>query len=205
MTATSDDEICTARIEMIDSDPLIWREVEVPTSNTLWDLHDIVQSVMNWQDYHLWEFTIGKQRFGPPSDENFGMEPVTDAAMAHLRDVLNPRRTTIRYLYDFGDNWEHRLIVSRIRPGEPDVAYPRLAGGERNAPPEDCGGIYGFYDKLAIAADRKAREHHEIKRWLGQYDPNRFEERRIKIALGRIAKAGQVLKKGKSTTASRRR
>ena len=55
-------EIATVRIELRHTDPLIWRQVEVPTSITLKVLHDIVQAVMGWFDYHLWEFTIGKQR-----------------------------------------------------------------------------------------------------------------------------------------------
>ena len=67
------------RIELLDTDPLIWREVEVPTSITLKVLHDIIQITMGWLDYHLWEFTIGKQAYGLPMDEDWGTAPRIEA------------------------------------------------------------------------------------------------------------------------------
>jgi hypothetical protein len=137
--ADSFNEIATVRIELKDTDPLIWREVEVPTSITLKVLHDIIQAVMGWFDYHLWEFTIDEKRYGLPMDEDWGTEPRADAAKVRLRDVLKPRRTRIDYIYDFGDSWEHRLTVTGIRQGEVGIAYPRYLGGEWNGPPEDCG------------------------------------------------------------------
>jgi len=185
--ADSINEICTLRIELCGSDPLIWRQVEVPTSVTLKVLHDIIQAAMGWWDYHLWEFTIGKRRFGLPMDEDWGTEPRTDAAKVRLRQVLTPCRTTITYLYDFGDDWEHRLILTGIRQGEPRISYPRYVGGEGNAPPEDCGGIHGFYNKLAIAADPSHPDHAEVTEWLENYDPKDIDEPQIGISLGRIA------------------
>jgi hypothetical protein len=180
-------EIATVRIELRDSDPLIWREVEVPTSVTLFVLHDIVQATMGWFDYHLWEFTVGTQRYGLPMEDNWDTEPCIDASKVRLRDVLKPRRTTIDYLYDFGDGWEHRLIVSRIRAGEPGISYPRYVGGEWNAPPEDCGGIPGFYEMLDALADPQHPDHTTVKEWLDDYDPKAIDELPIKYALSRIA------------------
>src|SRR5262249_10305381 len=106
-------EIATVRIELRYTDPLIWRQVEVPTSITLKVLHDIIQVVMGWLDYHLWEFTIGKQRFGLPMDDDWGTEPRIEAGKVRLRDVLKPRKTVIDYTYDFGDGWEHRAHRDR--------------------------------------------------------------------------------------------
>ena len=134
-------EIATVRIELRHTDPLIWRQVEVPTSITLKVLHDIIQVVIGWFDYHLWEFTIGKQRYGLPMDDDWGTEPRIAASKVRLRDVLKPRKTIIDYTYGFGDGWEHRLTVTDVRAGQPGVSYPRYIGGERNGPPEDCGGI----------------------------------------------------------------
>lgn len=125
--SASVNEIATVRIELRDTDPLIWREVEAPTSITLKVLHDVIQAVMGWFDYHLWEFTIDKQRYGLPMDEDWGTEPRKDAAKVRLRDVLKPRRTTIDYLYDFGDSWEHRLTVTGVRVGDPANLYQRPA------------------------------------------------------------------------------
>jgi hypothetical protein len=146
--ADSVNEICSLRIELRDSDPPIWREVEVPTSITLKVLHDVVQAAMGWFDQHLWEFRIGQKRFGLPMDEDWGTEPRDEAAKVRLREVLNPRRTVVTYVYDFGDDWEHGLILTNLRQGAPGVDYPRFVAGEGNAPPEDCGGIPGFYEKL---------------------------------------------------------
>jgi hypothetical protein len=184
-------EIATVRIELRHTDPLIWRQVEVPTSITLKVLHDIIQVVMGWFDYHLWEFTIGKQRFGLPMDDDWGTGPRIEAGKVRLRDVLKPRKTVIDYTYDFGDGWEHRLTVTDVRAGQRDVSYPRYIGGERNGPPEDCGGIPGFYELLEAIADRTHPSHAHLKEWAGDYDPDTFDALPIKYALGRIANRRQ--------------
>lgn len=189
MAATnSANEICTLRIELCESEPLIWRQVEVPTSITLKVLHKVIQAAMGWVDDHLWEFTIGQRRFGPPMDEDWGTEPRIEAGRVRLREVLTPRKTTMTYVYDFGDGWVHRLVLTNIRQGEPGIGYPRYIAGEGNAPPEDCGGIPGFYEKLNIAADPSHPEYNGIREWLDDYDPNVIDELQIKISLGRIAK-----------------
>ncbi len=185
--ADSVNEIATVRIELRGTDPLIWREVEVPTSITLKVLHDIIQSVMGWFDYHLWEFTIGKERYGLPMDEDWGTAPREEASKVRLRDVLNPRKTTIDYLYDFGDSWEHRLTVTGVRAGSPGTSYPRYIGGERNAPPEGCGGIPGFYEMLEALAEPGHPNHADVIVWADDYDPDAIDELPIKYALSRIA------------------
>jgi hypothetical protein len=180
-------EIATVRIELKHTDPLIWRQVEVPTSITLNVLHNIVQAVMGWFDCHLWEFTIGKQRYGLPMDEDWGTVPRAAARKVRLRDLLKPRKTVIDYTYDFGDCWEHRLTVTDVRAGQPGVSYPRYIGGERNGPLEDCGGIPGFYELLEALADPQHPDHADLKKWSGEYDPGTFDELPIKYALDRIA------------------
>jgi hypothetical protein len=94
-------EIATVDIELRHTHPLIWRRIEVPTSITLKVLHDIIQAVIGWFDCHLWEFTIGKQRYGLPMDDDRGTAPRIDAGRVRLRDVLRPRKTVIDYTYDF--------------------------------------------------------------------------------------------------------
>ena len=180
-------EIATLRIELKDSDPPIWRVVEVPTSITLNVLHDIVQVTMGWLDYHLWELVIDGQSYGLPMDEDWGTSPRKVASRTRLRDVLAPGTTRIDYTYDFGDNWQHNLTVSAVRRGEPDTAYPRFIGGERDCPPEDCGGIHGFYEMLEAKADPNHPDHAEITEWLDGYDPDELEVFPIQVALGRIS------------------
>ena len=199
------EEICTLRIELAESDPPIWREVEVPTAFTLLEVHEIVQRVMNWEDYHLWEFTIDKRRYGIDDGEDlFGVEPALDAEATLLRDILKPRRTQFRYLYDFGDSWDHKLIATKIRPAEANTVYPRLIGGEQNAPPEDSGGIWGFHDKLAVLRNPRDPEYRDLKAWFGRYNPATFPERRIKLALGTFAKARLAERKAASAKQRRR-
>jgi hypothetical protein len=180
-------EICDVRIELVDSDPLSWRHVEVPTSISLAVLHDVIQIVMEWFDYHLWEFTIDGRRFSKPMTDDWSGVPSVSAARTRLRDVLKSRRTVINYIYDFGDAWEHRLTVTKVRQGEPGVSYPRLVGGEWAAPPEDCGGIPGFYALLDALADRDHPDHAELAEHFEGYDPAHIDEVRIGFALSRIA------------------
>lgn len=180
-------KIATLRIELKDSDPPIWRLVEVPTSITLKVLHDIVQAAMGWLDYHLWELVIDGQTYGLSMDEDWGTVPRKAASSTRLRQVLSPGTTTIDYTYDFGDNWEHRLIVSDVRHGDPATAYPRFIDGARDCPPEDCGGIPGFYEMLEARADPTHPDHAEISEWLDGYDPEHLDHFPIHGALGRIA------------------
>jgi hypothetical protein len=180
-------EIATLRIELKDSDPLIWRVVEVPTSVTLKVLHDIVQAAMGWLDYHLWEMAIGGQIYGLPMEEDWGTAPRKVASRTRLRDVLAPGTTKIDYTYDFGDDWKHSLTVSDVRSGDPGTAYPRFINGERDCPPEDCGGIPGFYEMLEARADPKHPDHADITEWLEGYDPDELDLFPIQMALGRIA------------------
>lgn len=124
MTSNADnlDEIVTVRIELLDTDPLIWRKVEVPTSITLKGLHDVVQAAMGWYDQHLWELRPGKQRYGQPiPGDDWGGPPTLRADKVRLREVLKPRKTILGHIYDFGDSWAHRLTVTDVRPGEPDT------------------------------------------------------------------------------------
>lgn len=180
-------QIASLRIGLKDSDPPIWRVVEVPTSITLKVLHDIIQAAMGWLDYHLWELIIDGQTYGLPMDDVSDAAPRKVATRTRLRDVLAPGTIRIDYTYDFGDNWEHSLIVSDVRSGDTGTAYPRLIEGERNCPPEDSGGLPGFYEMLEARADPEHPDHAEITEWLDEYDPDELDVFPIQMALGRIA------------------
>ena len=193
----SPEQIATLRIELVDTKPLIWRQVEVPISISLETLHRIVQAAMGWFDQHLWEMRLGKQTFGLPMDEDWGAAPRIRASGVKLSEILKPRRTIFEYIYDFGDSWEHRLIFTKVRPAEPDKAYPRYVAGENAAPPEDCGGLPGFYAALEVLADPSHPDHAEIADWFEDYDPKALDDLPLKVAVGRIAsrrRAGKVRK-----------
>jgi hypothetical protein len=178
MTAANDpaDLIASVRIDLLDTDPPIWREVEVPISMTLKQLHTVIQAAMVWDNAHLWEFAVGRERISQ-----------SRAAKLPIEALLGPRKTKLLYTYDFGDCWEHQLTVAKPRSADPGVAYPRYLAGEGAAPPEDCGGIPGFYAQLDILADPDHPDHDDIKEWLGDYDPAVFDPEPIKEQLARIA------------------
>ncbi len=189
MTTDSINEIATLKIELLDTDPLIWRQVEVPTSITLEGLHNVVQAAMGWYSQHLWELRLGEQRYGEPlPGGDWGGPPVLRADKVRLREIIKPRKTILDYIYDFGDSWEHRLTLTDIRQGDPEVEYPRYIAGERAAPPEDCGGIPGFYQALEVLADTKHPDYAELLDWFDDYDPDIVDEEVLKIALSRIAR-----------------
>jgi hypothetical protein len=185
--ADSSIEIATVRIELRHTRPPIWRKVEAPTSITLTDLHAIVQAAMGWFDYHLWEFAVRGRTYGLPMDDDWGTEPRQEAAKVRLREVLSPGKTVIDYMYDFGDSWEHRITVTDVRPGEPGVAYTRYIAGKLNGPPEDCGGLPGFYELIDARADPNHPEHDYAEEVLEDYDPNAIDEADIHAALARLA------------------
>lgn len=193
--ANSLNEIATLRIELIDTDPPIWRQLEVPTSITLKVLHDVVQAAMIWDDQHLWELRLGEQRYGRPMPgDDWGGPPTIKAESVRLREILKPRKIVLDYTYDFGDSWEHRLTFTDVRLGDPDVEYPRLIAGERAAPPEDCGGLPGFYNALDVLADPQHADHAEMTEWFGDYDPEDMDEEIVGFALSRIARRRNAAK-----------
>jgi hypothetical protein len=179
-------EIATVRIELRHIEPLIWRQVEVPTSMTLKVLHEIIQAVMRWFDDQSWEFAVGEQRYGLDRDKEVGSGPRLLANKVRLRDVLKREMTIIDYTYDFNDNWEHRLTITDLRARLPGILYPRYSGGGKMAPPEDCGGISGFYEWLEMMSAPIDGGEAEPKEW-GDGDAYTLDEPRIKNVIGRNA------------------
>jgi Plasmid pRiA4b ORF-3-like protein len=116
----------------------------VPWSITLDGLHAVIQAAFGWESYHLHVFeTADRQQYGDPDPEldfrsEYGVRLTRVAPVGHK----------LRYTYDFGDNWEHVVEIERSLPAEPAVTYPRCVGGRRAAPPEDCGGIWGYQELL---------------------------------------------------------
>lgn len=189
MTASSDDAIAILRIELQDIEPLIWRRVTVRTSMNLKAIHSVIQAAMGWLDYHLWEFTANESRYGTliPNDPDWNGR-IKNAAVTKLSALLTTGVMEISYTYDMGDNWQHRIIVEKLTPAEPGTPYPRFLGGERRCPPEDCGGLPGYYDFLDNIASKQSKKRNGALAWYGRpYDPDNIDEQQIVIALKRIA------------------
>jgi hypothetical protein len=188
MTA-SVDPVAILRIELADIVPLIWRRVAVYTSINLTALHSVIQAAMGWLDYHLWDFTANECKYGMliPNDADWNVR-INNAATIKLSALLTTGVKEISYVYDIGDNWQHRIIVEKLRPAEPGVLYPQFLGGERRCPPEDCGGHPGYHDFLDNIASKQPTRRKAALVWYGAtYDPDDIDEQRIVTTLNRIA------------------
>jgi hypothetical protein len=189
---TSPGDVAVLRIELEDIEPLIWRRVAVRTSMNLGALHRVIQAAMGWQDCHLWEFVSGDNKYGMliPNDRDWN-ERIKDVANTKVSTLLSGVRE-VGYVYDMGDNWEHRIIVEKVKAAESGAHYPQFLGGERRCPPEDCGGLPGYYEFLKNIASKQSKKRKAAIDWYGgPYDPDEIGEQEIVAALHRIANASR--------------
>lgn len=180
-------EVFQLKVTLLGTMPPIWRRLLVPADLTLAQLHDVLQSAMGWQDCHMHEFSAGHRHFGKPNPEDrlMGMPPVENERTVHLSSVLGRIGAKAVYTYDMGDSWEHGIVLEQPLPADPGTAYPVCTGGERACPPEDCGGIPGFYDLLDALGDPSHEQHEELRDWVGDdYDPDAFSIEDINQMLG---------------------
>ncbi len=184
------------KMVLLGTRPPIWRRVLVPAEFTLAQLHDVVQAAMSWEDCHLHQFFIGGRRFGvpDPNDALMGGSPAINEKKKCLADVLNKVGSKATYIYDFGDSWEHAVTVEEILAPEPGVAYPRCTDGKRAGPPEDCGGIPGFYHMQEALADPNHEDHENMRDWIESFDPEAFS---IEAVNQRLRKIFRVSRKPK--------
>jgi len=154
-------------ITLDDVTPVVSRMIEVPLAIQLDRLHTVFQTALAWTDSHLWELTFGHTGFGIP-DPSYGFDGPLDARKATLGQALEGMRgKTFRYLYDFGDAWEHSVKIQGIAPAAPQGSYPRLLAATGMRPPEDSGGPWGYAEKLEAIADPTHEYHEEALETLG--------------------------------------
>lgn len=199
---SSSERIARLRIELVDIAPVIWRRVEVPLDLTLKGLHDVIQAAMGWQDCHLYAFHVGKTIYDESGASGFDGHRTLSARAARLRALVDRGVKRFTYVYDFGDDWEHRITVEAAAEGEAGVAYPRFVGGARRGPPEDVGGTPGYQEFLAAVTNPRHRAHKQTIEWHGgPYDPDDIGLPEIRLRLGRIARRRRA---GKAAAARRR-
>ena len=168
------------KITLTGSKPPIWRRIQVRDC-TLADFHNHIQGAMGWMDSHLHEFNIGGERYSAPPPM---MDPsefdTIDATTVRLSELISGHeKFRCQYLYDFGDCWEHQIELEKVCAAEAKASYPRCVDGERASPPEDCGGIWGFYEFVEAVTDRKHPEYQERKEWYGgSFNPNAFDKQK---------------------------
>ena len=153
--------IARLHIALADTDPPIWRRVEVPVDANLKMLHDVIQGAMGWLDYHLWEFEAGDRRYGLP-DPDWPDDELSAAKNAKVKTLIDRGVRQLLYTYDMGDNWEHIVTLEALEDSEAGTKYPRYVEGEHRAPPEDCGGTPGFEVFLDAVTDPSHSEHEDV-------------------------------------------
>lgn len=161
------------KVTLKRSKPPIWRRILVDNDITLSKLHQILQPVMGWYDYHLHQFIINGTYYGEPDLDD---PEVKNENRIKLNEVISKPDDKFIYEYDFGDSWEHIILLEKILESEDGVHYPICINGKRACPPEDCGGIWGFQDLLEAIQDTTHPEHKNMLEWLGgSFDPEEFD------------------------------
>jgi hypothetical protein len=184
--------LCQLKIALKGSKPGIWRRVLVRGNMRLDRLHHVIQIAMGWTNSHLHQFITGTR-----ADCMYYGEPEPDVPPM-FRKVLNEKRYVLAdlapvakqkliYEYDFGDGWEHEIVVEKILPPEPTFKHPICLAGANACPPEDCGGVYGYYNLLKILADPKHPDHDDMVDWIGgEWDATWFDLEAANLMLKRL-------------------
>ncbi len=164
--------------------PPVWRRFQVKSDINLHKLHRTLQPVMGWLNSHLYEFVIDGNDYGEPHPDYGGT--MLDARAVKLNHIAPVAPVRFIYRYDFGDGWEHEVVVERILPTPRRVQHPTCLAGKRACPPEDCGGIGGYADFLAAIRNPRHPEHESMLEWIGGgFDPEAFDLREVNAALRR--------------------
>lgn len=186
---TSNERIARLLVKLDHIEPAIWRRVEVPITTSLKGLHDVIQAVMLFEDYHLFEINAGGKRYAVPDPEwDFGRETYA-ARNVRIGALVDRGITAFDYTYDFGDDWRHSITVEAVTDADPAVEYPRFIEGERRAPPEDVGGLPGFEDFLTAMAKPQHPKHQEVIDWYrGRFDPSDIGTDMIRERIAKLAR-----------------
>ena len=184
---------------LLHTKPPVWRRVHVPESYTFYDLHVAVQDAMNWLDYHLHHFEIPVKEqkrervliecpWCDPWDMDDDWLITTEIP---IKDYIYKPSDRAIYRYDYGDGWEMSVSLEKILPKTKNTTYPNCLDGKLAAPPEDCGGIPGYYQciKAFEAADELEKrpdteENEELRErlvWLSGWNPYLFNPKKIQF------------------------
>jgi hypothetical protein len=182
--------IARLKITLDDVKPTVLRRIEVPFDMRLDRLHLTIQAAMGWTNSHLYEIRAGDVGWSTPLPDADWADDFLDARKARLTDVLAEIGTkTLRYLYDFGDGWEHTIKVECHADPEPGALYPRLIEASGRCPPEDVGGPFGYADLLEAISDPKHERHAELMEWIeGDFDPNVVDSKALAEEVTAVAK-----------------
>jgi Plasmid pRiA4b ORF-3-like protein len=180
--------IARLKITLDDVKPVVLRRVEVPFDIRLDRLHLVIQAAMGWTNSHLYEIRAGGVGWSTP-DPDAGWGDFMDARKARLDDILEDIGTkTLKYLYDFGDGWEHTIKIERLVDPKPGMLYPSLIEAKGHCPPEDVGGPWGYSELLEALADPSNKRYGELKEWFADgFNPNVVDVDRLSEEVAYLA------------------
>lgn len=153
------------------SKPPVWRRLHVRADMGLDRLHEAIIAAFGWADYHMHVFESGPERFGSP-DPELGF---ADERAVSVGELLGEVGDRLLYTYDFGDDWEHEIVVEKLLEVDPEARYPVLVAAKGACPPEDCGGPWGYAELKEILADSTHERHQEMLEWLELDDASAFD------------------------------
>jgi hypothetical protein len=176
------------KVGLRDASPPIWRRLEVPADISLPRLHTVIQVAFGWDGGHMHVFETPYGSFGT-ADAELGHRAEAPVTLEQVAPAVNGK---LRYTYDFGDDWEHDIVVEKVLDRGETAAAARCTGGRRAAPPDDCGGVWGYAELVEILNDPDHPEHEDRLEWLGlddaaAFDPDRFDAAAVTRALSNLA------------------
>ena len=177
------------KITLLGIEPPIWRRIQVPNTLLLCCLHEAVQAVFGWTDSHLHQFVKDGQYWSDPEwYEDYEDIEVIDESRVRVGRVLKAEGESLRYDYDFGDNWQHEMTLERILPSPAVRPRPVCLGGERHRPPEDVGGTSGYEQFLGVIFDPTHEEYEHYLAWVGgSFHPEDFDQRAVNEVLSQMS------------------
>lgn len=174
MTARALRSIYQLKVTLKGIRPAIWRRFLIASTDNLEDLHVALQIVMGWTNSHLHEFVHDRERYGVPDEDSFS--ELRDEIGYRLDQLLKQEKDKLLYVYDYGDGWEHDVVLEKILPFKTDADIPRCIKGSRACPPEDVGGIPGYQMFLEAIADPSHPEYEDMSDWIGgNFDAEHFD------------------------------
>jgi hypothetical protein len=178
-------EVYVLKVTLLGTSPPVWRRILVPRHITLHTLHRTLQTVMGWTNSHPHQFILPRQSFSG-STSGVGTK-LANENRTQLGDLMRTVGGRLLYEYDFGDGWQHELLVEQLLIGEESFQEICVAG-MRCCPPEDCGGPQGFAELLDALRDANHSRHEEVCEWLGDFVPESFSADEINRRLCRRKK-----------------
>ena len=181
------------KITLQDIEPPIWRRILIPSTYDFWQLHCAIQDAFGWTDSHLHEFTYLYETGQPPIKIGIPLEPENEDEeiifagwLVKMKNYITDKSSKFEYTYDFGDNWKHSIELEEILPYEIGNKYPQCIAGERNGPPEDCGGPLGYAGLVEVLFDPTDPEHEDTATWADSmkgctFCPETFNPSKVKF------------------------